>query len=582
MPFSLSSESDIAKLNSSVEWSLTRLKPYRLNRVEMLRRYVGKHYASDGSKDNRPINLLELGVKVFIQGLASHNPQVQVFTDFQDLTPYALDLELVMNQQLPRMDIRDGFNTCVMESMFCLGVMEVGITGADTPPDGEGNLYDPGHLFADPILFDDLILDMTARHWDQQSYIGHEYVVPYDWVKSNPNFDQDVVDKITAPEHETTDPSERYEERQGLDQEFEDTITLRQIFLPRQKKVLTFAPSVTGDQPLQVIDWKGPERGPYHRLSLGKVPGRLIPLAPVSLWWDLDDIVNRCYNKAADQALRQKSIALADDQGIGERTREASDGDMIYCTNPESVKEVSYGGANQLNLAMAMWSKQMLNLVGGNWEAIAGLAPQAKTVGQEQLLTAGASGRLREMQDTVIEFQTAVIQDLAFWLFNDPVSEYHIVKPVGNTGYGVPAVFSPESRVGEYFNYNFRCNPYSMRNTPPAEEAGQLISLLTQVILPSLPVMMQQGIALDWEKIFKSLSHKMNLPELNNFIQYMNGQQVPAKDAVGMPQSTTRTYERVNRSAATQQGGEQEMMRMLMGAAGGGGQGVDLPSMAMG
>lgn len=576
--FDPKNESDVAKLSDSIEWSLLRLKPYRQKRVDMLKRYTGKHYGNDGSVDNRPINGIELGIQTFQKGLSSHTPQAQVFTDYQELTPYALDLEMVLNQQMDRINLKEAFNECSREAMFSLGAMLVGITSSDTPPDGEGYLFDPGQLFADPILFDDLILDMNARHWDQQGYMGHEYTAPYDWVKSNPNFDPEVLEKITAPDTTVDDISARYEERSTTEAEFEDSVRLRQIFLPRQSLILTFAPSITGNKPLQVIQWKGPVRGPYHPLAFGKVPGRLIPLPPVLVWHDLDDIINKCYNKAADQALRQKTLGLANDPAIAERTRDASDGDMIFCSDPQSVTEVSYGGQNQLNLAMAMWSNQMLNRVAGNLDAIGGLAPQTRTVGQEQLLAAGASGRLQDMQETVIEFQTKVIQDLAFWLWNDPVSEYHIVKPVGNTGYGVPAVFSPESRVGEYFNYNFRLNAYSLRNVPPAEEANQLLSLITQVILPALPMLMQQGIGLNWELVFKSLSHKMNLPELNTFIQYMAGQQLPEKEAVGMPQSTTRTYERVNRSAPTQQGNDAVLMRMLMG----GEQGVSQPAEAAG
>jgi hypothetical protein len=316
-----------------------------------------------------------------------------------------------------------------------------------------------------------------------------------------------------------------------------------------------------------VIQWTGPERGPYHPLSYGKVPGRLIPLAPVPIWVDLDDVVNKCFNKSAQQALRQKTVTFSNSPDDAERVRDAEDGDMVFTPQAGEVQEVNYGGANQQTLAMVIWAKQMLTYMGGNWDVLAGLSSQTDTVGQDQLLAAGASGRMKDMQQTTIEFQTGVIQDLAYWLWSDPISEYHLLKPVGQSGFTTPVVFSPESREGKFFDYQFKVNPYSLQNQTPQEEANKLIQMLTQFILPALPGLMQSGIMLNWEAVFKILAEKMNLPDLNSIIQYAQGQMLPQPEPPGMPASTSRTYNRTNTPGASQQGNDQNMIGMLLGGS---------------
>lgn len=567
MPFDPSDEQDIVRLTDSIEWSLRRMKERRRQRAEHLQLLVGHHYGEDGSRDKRPINMIELGVQIFQRGVASHSPQVMVSSNYPDLQPYASDFELALNQQVGRINLKESFNTCAIEALFCLGVMEVGITSSDDPPDSEGYLYDPGQLFADPVLFDDLVLDMNAKTWDQQSYIGHDFVVPYEWVKDNNNYDPVVRAKITAPDRDTGDPSEHYRETGIRSMEFEDTLRLRQVYLPRQKKLLVFAVDAAPNEPLQVIDWAGPERGPYIPLSYGKVPGRLIPLAPVPIWYDLDDVINRCFNKAADQALRQRTVGVAQDPGLGELMRDAEDGDMLHNATGTDVQEVKLGGADQQTLAMVMWSKQMLSYMGGNWDVLAGLASQTRTVGQDELLAAGASGRMKDMQQTTIDFQTAVLKDMAYWLWHDPISEYHLLKPVGDTGYTVPAVFSPETREGRFTDYAFNLNPYSLQNMSPSDEANRLLMLITQFVLPAYPMMMQQGVGIGWEALFKTLGHKMNMPELKQIITYAGGQMMPERDGPPMPSNTSRTYNRTNTPAASQQGNEQTMMNMLLGGA---------------
>jgi len=571
MPFDPEDPVKIANLLDSVEWSQKRLQKRREQRLDHLKQYVGHHYGEEGAPDNVPVNMIELGVNIFQRAVAAHAPKAMIESNYPELLPAAADMELALNQEASRIRIKDSFNTCAREALFCMGLMEVGITTKDTPPDGEGYLYDPGHVFADPILFEDSILDMTSKFWDQQSYLGHEFSVNFEWAKDNDQFDSKARAALTnSSEYIGLSEDVRSESlsqgsRATMD-EFEETIRLRQLFLPRQQLVMLF--SATGSRlPLSIIQWEGPERGPYHRLSFGDVQGNLVPLAPVPVWIDLHDMVNRLANKAGRQAERQKTITgvrgSAEDDG--NRVLEAKDGQMIKLDDPDSVREFKFGGANQETLGMVEWSKKVLETMGGNWPSLAGLGASSRTVGQDKLINEGASARLSDMQQTMVQFQSDVMKDLAFWMWNDPISEYHLNKPIQGTKYSVPIVWSPETRVGKFTDYLFKVNPYSGLPVSPEQEASEFLQLLTNFVLPAMPYMQQQGIGLNWEDIFKTIAKYQNKPELLRALVFTQGEQQPKPQLPPKQASTTRNYVRENRPGASYSGQQDVMIRQLFG-----------------
>lgn len=531
----------------------------------MLRKLVGAHHkGNEGSPENRPINTIELGTNIFLRHIASHTPQAQVTSDYQELLPTAYDVEVLLNREIEQGYVCDSFNTCSMEALFMMGVMVVGITTEDGPPTEDGYQFDAGHVFADPILFPDLILDMQARNWEQQQYIGHDFVVPLEWVAENPEFSKEMRDRFTEGEMWRQRNDEDWE--RIVNQSFDPTVRLRQLYLPRQQLVLIMAPDGQTNLPLKWFKWEGPKCGPYRPLMFGKVPGHMIPLAPVQLWYDLDDIINKCYAKTADQALRCKILGLAQNEDDARRINDAADGETVHVGDPKSVIEQTYGGPNRDLLGMTELSKQLLYEIGGNWPALAGLAPQSGTLGQDQLLTAGASGRLKDMQKTVVEFQTGVVSDMAYWLWHDPISQRKLSKAVEGTRFSIPSMWTPESRRGEFFQYNFKVNPYSLVNRSPTEQAQALVGTITNVLLPMLPYI-QQGAPVDFEYLFKLLARYDHQPELNHLIKFPQGNSIqqPMPEMPTKSPVSKRTYERVNRPGGSQQGRNAALVNLLLG-----------------
>jgi hypothetical protein len=548
---------DYRRLTSSAQWSDTQLRKPRESRKVIMQRLCGPHYpVADAVKERRPINFLELGSDLFRRNLASHQPQAMVTTDYQELLPTATDFESVLNRKLgpQSLNVQAAFNTCALEALISMGVMCVGISVEHE--------VDPGKTFCEPVLLPELILDMNARSWDTQSYVGHEFDVPVDWVLNNPLFDTGDAKKfINACKSQWRRNDEDW--KRSRENQFEETVRLRQLYLPRRNCVVIDGCEASTGKPLFYDEWQGPAKGPYIPLAFRTVPGKVLALGPMQFWLDLDEAANKALWKTMRQAMRSKTIGLTMSPEDAKTVKDASDGEVVGVLAPDPIKEQAFGGANRDLLAMVQVCKQLLVWFGGNWDAIGGLAPQSGTLGQDKLLADGAAGRLKEMQQTMIEFQTNVVSSIAFWEWQNPLSNERFTKRLAGSQFSMPSVWGPEARKGEFFQFNYSVNPYSLVNRSPTEQAQTLTQILETVVLPSLPYMQQEG-PIDWQLFFKLMSRYMHLPELNDVLRWPDGGELPqsAPERPKMPAKTTRTYQSVNRTDPQNQ--QDAMMQLLM------------------
>lgn len=535
------------KLGNSINASLVRKRSFAEQRMRLLKKLVGPYFGGDGTKEKRPVNMIELGVDILLRAIASRNPQALVQTEFRELMPTAYDFEIVLNRKLDvrRLNIQDSFNICGLESLFNLGVMCVGLKVEHD--------FDPGKVFAEPVLFPDLILDMNAKSWGTQTYIGHDFTVNFDDIKNSPLYEgrnKDYILRARDLRNRSTSDWQRPSE------EYLDQIMLRQLYLPHLNRIIVCDPETAMDKPLMSSEWEGPEGGPYTPLYYKVVSGHVMPLAPVPFWHDLDDIINKCFGKAARQTLRQKTVGLSRNADDATAINNADDGITVEVSDPNAIVEKAFGGANQALPAMVEMAKSLLVYLGGNWDALAGLAPMSGTFGQDKLLSQGASGRVKDMQDCMIAFQSKVISDIAYWMWGDPLTTERFAKKIQGTKYSTDdGMWSPETRSGDFFQYNFTVNPYKLVKRSPEEQAQGIIGIVKDVLLPSLPFM-QNGSPVDWEAMFELIAHYGNWPELRQIIRWPQGESMPQRepDMPTKPSTSTRTYERINRPSGMRPG----------------------------
>jgi len=546
------------KLQTAVEWSRKQLTPYRERRHKFVRAYVGQHWGrGDDVNEKMPINMLSIAVQTFARNLAARNPAVTVSSRKRELSPLAKKLELTINQTIKEIDLRDTLSRVVFDSIFFVGAAKVGLTEG-VQAELHGQLHDSGLPFVDPIDPDDLLLDMNARRFESMQYCGNRYLLPLEQVKESGIFGKDADDLRAATNLSQNEYGDsRIQSLVNEDNYFSDNsaafpmVELWDIWLPYDRVMATFAADPSGNidtsKALREVDWDGPELGPYHILGLGDMSSTIVPVPPITNLIDMNDAMNRAFRKLIRQLERQKTITVvagaADEDG--NRILQADDGDIVRVDRPEATKEMRFGGPDQVAAAFTIQMREMFSYLAGNLDAMAGLSQTAGTLGQEELIKASSSEKVLDMQSRMLTFTKKVLQDVSSWVFYDPVREFDLEIPLGQSGVSVPTKFKPADRKeSEYLELEMDIAPVSMQDASPAQRLQTITSTMTNYLLPLAPVMQQQGLMLDAAAFTRQVAELTNTPEVMELV-------VPA----GSPPDPTGEAEAQASSAETRTSG---------------------------
>lgn len=576
-----------SRLLEAVDYSRRRMQPFREQRLAAVRAYVGSNYGEMGASEKVPLNLMQMAVNIYRRQVAARAPQAVVIPRDPRLAATADDFELALNWLIKEIDLEASISQWVIDAMFSVGVMKVGISPGKQW-EIEGYNHDAGIPFADVVDFDDFVFDMNAKRWDLCQYVGNRYTLPYEAASDMKLFDEELTPTTL------TDYNEQGDERVSILQTggswnpqrgYMDLVELWDLWLPFDNLLVTVQcvdnSGIASGKIVRVVDWDGPETGPFHILSFGDVPGNIMPLPPAQAMLDLHDAANRVFRKIVRQADRQKTLTVVSN-GAEEDARRiinANDGDTIRADNPQATREARYGGPDAASIAFLLQLKDLFVYLGGNLDALGGLGRQANTVGQESLISRSANMLIADMQDRTTTSVRKVIESLADYLWHDPTSAPKVLKKIGDTGLTIPIEFSQDLREGDLLDYMVEIAPYSMQSRTPTERMATLSQLMTNFVIPLAPQLQQRGIGIDMDQFMQIMSKYSNLPEMERILE-----RIPPEEMAMMQQAagggerplqspiTTRTNVRENVSGATRQGADQESMRMLMSMAGQGQQ----------
>ena len=582
MAFNPESTNDIVDLSKAVGYSRDRLKVFRENRLMLMRESVGRHYSDNGAKDKVPINLMELSMNIYLQRLVAQNPQVAISTFYQQLKEISTRFELSGNHLIEEINLGKTLETVVSAAMFSKGIVKIGLNSSKV--EVGGIFHDSGQAFADSISLDDWVEDMTVDNNEDAQFEGNYWYPTID--EAMELFPGTKEEDFTLTKEESTTREKDHNISEGSHnnsqrEEFRPKVKMLDLFLKKQNLILQCTVSDSDgqndgpiDKVLKHFEWKGPENGPYRKLGFGVLEGNTMPVAPAMHWFDMHDLANRLFRKLGRQAEREKTVSTVRTGGgqDGNRVVDASDGDMISVDNPQNVGELHSGGVNATTLAFVLMLKDLFSYFAGNLDMLGGLGPQSETLGQDQLLSASASMRIQRMQKEVTIFTSDVLQDLMWYLWYDPNPKQKdvIKKAPGFESITIAVPFNPDDREGDYLQYNIKMEPFSMQHHSPESKMQGIRTIILEMVQPLLPMMQEQGVTLNVEKLFKTISKLSQISELDDIIEYATPQlqnepigqsdQVPKQSPV-----TTRNYTRRSIPGATDKGKSQVLQQALLG-----------------
>ena len=556
--------------------------------------YAGHGYGTNEENVDTPLNVYNLALRIYQRRLISGDPIANVRSRSIETRTEAYELSLACEQLFREINLKDTLKEWVHQAFESMGILKVAVTprGMD---ESSGFLHDSDQPFADAVLFENFAWDTNAKRWEQIDWCGDKYRLPLEDLK-DPMWNQGVVstmDKAETRQDEDLRQSNGEEsvQRMGVeDSVFKDDlrqyVTVWDIWLPRENLLITI-PDGSG-QPLRIVEWAGPENGPYHILAFDPIPGNIMPVSPGSHLESLSKLLNRAIRKLGDQLDRQKTNttigAMAESAGDGKTIQESKDGDTLVLNDPKNIGEIHSGGIDQQSYAFTQGLISLYSWLGGNLDSLGGLASNADTASQQEMEASGSNGLIEELSDKFTSALGRVMKDLAWYIYSDPVGTRKLVKKIEGTDWEVPATWGPERRESSFFLFEFEVDPVSIRSLTPQRRLQMIMDIIPRAsqIAQAKMLFAQVGDELDTEAMWRLITRYTGLTELSELVR-SNGQPISA--APGSPdrlQSTNTPgvpHEYIRRNVSSggspTEGPGQQALEMMMSPKNGqqGGQG---------
>lgn len=549
------------RLFKPVESSFRSLEWARNLNQGLVEAYIGSGYGRTSKvRHETVINLMNQTVDAYQMCLVANRPRVLISTPHQQFTYFARHFQEAINNLIAEIGLEYTLRQWVLDAFFCVGVIKVHMADSGLVMLEENLWADPGTPFASNMSIDNWVYDMGSTKWQEVKFAGDMYRLPHGDLESG-IFDQEASREVlpTSKYHCDADRLARISKGYEVDyDEFEPMVDLADVWIPRENKIFTFAVDSVHHfrlkgSPLAVMDWNGAEFGPYHLLGFNDVPENIMPVSPASHLASMDRLINNIARKQSKRARSKKRVNIFDplEKDAADRIRREADEAWVASKDPKAFSSVETGGVDPSMQAFMLGIIEMYDRMAGNLTAMMGLGAQADTATQEQLIHGAVSKKEASMQYRVVDGSVKLIRDLGYMLWND---KFKVLKGQiaidGAEGYSADATWTPEDREGDFFDYNFNIDLYSMPYQSPGQKVQALNQLITQIYAPMADMMAAQGGMMNLQKITEIYADMLNLPQLKQVIQFTapmeGGMPGPQDRQTPKPAATTRTVVRKN------------------------------------
>ncbi len=563
------------RLWKAAKHSRLELRDARDDRAGLIEQIVDTGPRKSGvPKLPTPVNLLELMMTIMVSHLAARSPKVLITAKPLNLKHIAANFEISVNERVEEMKFSATHQLIVQDAMLRMGIINVGLDYYETVQ-YRGRSFDVMESFAARVDFDDWVHDTDAKHFDQAAFCGHRYRMPVDAFMESKEFDKAAKTRIDKDsEHRSESGERRVEDMnrssiRGGKNSFQKYIEIWNLWVPHEN-IIVKVDAQTGKK-LGVVDYDGPEGGPYCILSFHDVPNNILPTSPLGLRRDLHDLANNVWRKIDESAKNQKDILTYQagaDKDV-ERIHKAGHQQSVRVDHVDRIKQVSFNGPSSELQFLAQQTMRIFDEHAGNLNALGGSGSLGDTATESQLISSAASQRVQLMRRRDNEFVRKVMQSLAWYEWTEPVRT-RILERQSRSGRPFTVRWSPETREGDFIQYDLQIDPHSMRDQQPEQLAQSLVQYVTQVLIPMSQAYPNQGVAPDIRKITAMFGRYRNMPELDDVIVEIGPQNEEEARHDSEPRQapvTTRNVVRTSRSGATNQGVEQAQAMNLIGAA---------------
>ncbi|RLB79323.1 MAG: hypothetical protein DRH17_13940 [Deltaproteobacteria bacterium] len=517
------------KISSAAEEGINRLKHYRNARAMFIKDYVGNYFAKPkGLTGQYPVNLVFLAIRALIpnlvmkHGINKVTTEILAYKDFAEMLGLGLDVS--QRQRKLKKILRAG----LVDMCFGMAIYKTSIwASGELLPVGDDVNVDPGQIYTDLVDIDDFVLDPTCRSLEEATMMGHVVRIPrYKLLEQD--FNEELIMSLPTADP-ILDENGKVEELSKMTEpasamaKLQDYVKIVELWIP-EAEAICYVPhpaQTTKDKFLKVTDYYGPAEGPYTIGSLTPpVPNNPLPVAPVGVWRDLNEMANRMFRKFMEQGDRQKDVLLyrpqyADD---AEAIRTAVDGDCIATDNPNDFNSVSFGGQSTDNEKMISQLRSWFNYMAGNPDQMSGVSSSATTnrATEVQMLQANASVVTEDMRDIIADVNADISKKEAWFMMHDPLINIPASKRISG-GREVQIWLTPEQRQGDHSEYFFKIKKRSMQIQEPHLRSKAIMEFFTNVlpsVMTSAQISMQIGVPFNASRALMQAAEELGIEDL--------------------------------------------------------------------
>lgn len=521
-------KTDPKTLGKFVQVNTDRLRHLHQARTKLMVATAGRFFSNKhlGEDKAAPLALLYQTVTALVPNLVFNNPKFRVRSELTDFRDYADMLSLAINKVVTDANVKDELRKVVTDSLFMAGFVKVGMADSGeriTLPDGDYPLGQPSVMRVDPT---DMVLDTAARSWHEQAVYGNRFRASRDdLIEFLPDVEPDVIKKL--PPAGTTNrktPSDLLGDA-GTGTGVYDLVELVELFIPKEQRLVTLPIQGDGNAArpvfLRDVEWYGPDTGPYHMLGYTFLGDTLLPVPPLSILHDLQTMINRISRKIVRQSDRQKRVLAYEGEAFDDANRiaEADDGEAVRVDNIDRVREVNFGGTTDDTFTFVSWARQWFNDLGMNTDLLSGSGTDEPTATQAQIVQANSTVRLSDMQGLVQDFVGAIGRDIGWYLHHDPLIELPLIRR--RSGREEQLVFSPSEQEGDFYDYQFEVEPFSMARRDPNQKVRQMLNAATAVIPAAAQAAQILGPGFRVDQFLNRIFREIGL---DDFDEYLDGE----------------------------------------------------------
>lgn len=590
---------DVARLSSAWRHSREVMQPFREARAYIIKQLVGARYSQDGAERDVPVNMLLQASTILGRLLIPNQPRGLWQVDDPNLWPTVAAIESYVNEEVERQHIDDEMSMVVLDAIISVGIAYVALS---TPAESEKRGWNQktGRPFYKRVSLDDWGFDPYARDPREVCMEFDRLRLPLDAVRDNPEYSaarkevKEVQDDRVNHEGDEKAAIISRGTRGSWDTEYKPSCEVWRFYFPDRKKVCWFTDeqiqggSKFDDEPLLEKEWIGPDSGPYHKLWMFPIPDQVMGVSPCMNLVPLHESINENFIKLMEQATRQKTIIMAAHAAAedAQRVKDARDGEIVLVGNPDMVKQVVFGGPDPNNQQFFEACRALFSWMAGNLDVLAGLASQAKTLGQEKMLGANSNRMISHMEGRVNRHLSDAFEALGWYYHNHPTLEMdtathpeYLRKPIMRKVFPATANVDPNRNHIRNFSYDkmrVKVNPYSLPYATPSEKSQAVQGIVMNVLTPMMGALSQAGYQFDVAQLVEMIAKYDDLPELRRLFHMgpppeTERPQGESHDRTMAP-STTRTNVRLNTSEQTPDGQRSNMRQALLGYNAGGSQ----------